>query len=72
MRKSGINPDIVTFNTLIEIHTMVGRLKDANRFLRMMLDAGCLPNHVTDTILDKLGKEMEKFRHQKTPSKGAD
>ncbi|XP_074263093.1 pentatricopeptide repeat-containing protein At4g01570 [Silene latifolia] len=65
MRTSGINPDVVTFNTLIEVHMKAGRLKDANKFLRMMLDAGCAPNHVTDTILDILGKEMEKSRQQK-------
>lgn len=65
MRTSGINPDVVTFNTLIEVHAKAGRLKDAHKFLRMMLDAGCSPNHVTDTILDHLGKEMEKSGHQK-------
>jgi len=31
----------------------------------MMLDAGCLPNHVTDTTLDFLAKEIEKLRYQK-------
>lgn len=72
MRNSGINPDIVTFNTLIEIHTKVGRINDAHKFLRMMLDAGCSPNHVTDTILDSLGKEMEKSKPQKASIKFTD
>ncbi|XVF33052.1 hypothetical protein REPUB_Repub17cG0135100 [Reevesia pubescens] len=65
MRNSGINPDVITYNTLIEVHTKAGRLKDAYKFLKMMLDAGCSPNHVTDTILDNLGKEIEKLRLQK-------
>ncbi|KAE8660550.1 Pentatricopeptide repeat-containing protein [Hibiscus syriacus] len=65
MRSSGINPDVITYNTLIEVHTKAGQLKDAYRFLKMMLDAGCSPNHVTDTILDNLGKEIEKLRLQK-------
>ncbi|XVE73590.1 hypothetical protein DITRI_Ditri11bG0130900 [Diplodiscus trichospermus] len=65
MRTSGINPDVITYNTLIEVHTKAGQLKDAYKFLRMMLDAGCSPNHVTDTILDNLGKEIEKLRLQK-------
>ena len=29
MTHDGINPDIVTFNTLIEVHTKAGRLRDA-------------------------------------------
>ncbi|KAK8630866.1 hypothetical protein V6N13_079637 [Hibiscus sabdariffa] len=65
MRSSGINPDVITYNTLIEVHTKAGQLKDAYRFLKMMLDAGCSPNHITDTILDNLGKEIEKLRLQK-------
>lgn len=65
MRNSGINPDVITYNTLIEVHTKSGQLKDAYRFLKMMLDSGCSPNHVTDTILDNLGKEIEKLRLQK-------
>ncbi|KAI4342815.1 hypothetical protein MLD38_027390 [Melastoma candidum] len=63
--KAGISPDVVTFNTLIEVHSKAGRLKDAYKFLKMMLEAGCSPNHVTDTILDFLGKEMEKTRYKK-------
>jgi hypothetical protein len=31
----------------------------------MMLDAGCTPNHVTDTTLDYLVKEIDKLRYQK-------
>ncbi|KAK6239614.1 hypothetical protein QUC31_005083 [Theobroma cacao] len=65
MRTSGINPDVITYNTLIEVHTKAGQLQDAYKFLKMMLDAGCSPNHVTDTILDNLGKEIEKMRLQK-------
>ncbi|XVF72902.1 hypothetical protein PTKIN_Ptkin12aG0158000 [Pterospermum kingtungense] len=65
MRSSGINPDVITYNTLIEVQTKAGQLKDAYRFLKTMLDAGCSPNHVTDTILDNLGKEIEKLRLQK-------
>ncbi|OMO82341.1 hypothetical protein COLO4_23076 [Corchorus olitorius] len=65
MKTSGINPDVITYNTLIEVHTKAGRLKDAYKFLKMMLDAGCSPNHVTDTILDNLGKEIDKLRMQK-------
>lgn len=65
MTKAGISPDVVTFNTLIEVHSKAGRLKDAYKFLKMMLDSGCSPNHVTDTILDFLGKEMEKTRYKK-------
>ena len=30
-----------------------------------MLDAGCIPNHVTDTTLDFLGKEIEKQRYER-------
>ncbi|TQD69630.1 hypothetical protein C1H46_044837 [Malus baccata] len=40
-------------------------LKDAYKFLKIMLGAGCTPNHVTDTTLDFLGKEIEKMRYQK-------
>ncbi|KAM1069237.1 hypothetical protein ACFX13_001207 [Malus domestica] len=65
MKSSGINPDVVTFNTLIEVHSKAGRLKDAYKFLKIMLGAGCTPNHVTDTTLDFLGKEIEKMRYQK-------
>ncbi|TYJ26809.1 hypothetical protein E1A91_A07G146800v1 [Gossypium mustelinum] len=65
MRSSGINPDVISYNTLIEVHTKAGQLKDAYRYLKMMLDAGCSPNHVTDTILDNLGKEIDKLRLQK-------
>lgn len=65
MRSSGINPDVVTFNTLIEIHAKAGQLKAAYKFLKLMLDAGCSPNHVTDTTLDFLGKEIEKLRYKK-------
>ncbi|XP_075485485.1 LOW QUALITY PROTEIN: pentatricopeptide repeat-containing protein At4g01570 [Primulina tabacum] len=65
MKTSGINPDVVTYNTLIQVHSKAGRLKDAYKFLKLMLDAGCAPNHVTDTILDFLGKEIEKVRYQK-------
>lgn len=63
--KTGINPDVVTYNILIEVHSKAGRLKEAYKFLKMMLDAGCSPNHVTDTILDYLGQEMEKLRYEK-------
>ncbi|KAG7013843.1 Pentatricopeptide repeat-containing protein, partial [Cucurbita argyrosperma subsp. argyrosperma] len=65
MRSSGINPDVVSFNTLIEVHSKAGRFKDAYKFLKMMLDSGCSPNHVTDTILDFLGREIEKARYEK-------
>ncbi|XP_010522872.1 PREDICTED: pentatricopeptide repeat-containing protein At4g01570 [Tarenaya hassleriana] len=65
MKRSGINPDVVSYNTMIQVHSKAGRLKDAYKFLKMMLDAGCSPNHVTDTILDYLGKEMEKSRFKK-------
>ncbi|RXI09087.1 hypothetical protein DVH24_023231 [Malus domestica] len=65
MKSSGINPDVVTFNTLIEVHSKAGRLKDAYKFLKIMLGAGCTPNHVTDMTLDFLGKEIEKMRYQK-------
>jgi pentatricopeptide repeat protein len=50
---------------LIEIHSKAGRVKDAYNFLKMMLDAGCTPNHVTDTTLDYLVKEIDKLRYQK-------
>lgn len=68
--KDGGYLDIVTFNTLIEVHSKAGRLKDAYKFLKIMLDAGCLPNHVTDTTLDFLGKEIEKLRYQKASIMG--
>lgn len=52
----------------------MGRLKDAYKFLKMMLDVGVPPNHVTDTTLDFLEKEIEKMRYQrasiKNPNKG--
>ncbi|CAA7013062.1 unnamed protein product [Microthlaspi erraticum] len=65
MKSSGINPDVVSYNTMIEVNSKAGRLKEAYKYLKVMLDANCLPNHVTDTILDYLGKEMEKLRFQK-------
>ncbi|KZV51698.1 pentatricopeptide repeat-containing protein-like [Dorcoceras hygrometricum] len=65
MKTSGIYPDVVTYNTLMEVHCKAGRLNEAYKFLKLMLDAGCAPNHVTDTILDFLGKEIEKVRYQK-------
>ncbi|KAM1069063.1 hypothetical protein TB1_001037 [Malus domestica] len=65
MKSSGINADVVTFNTLIEVHSKAGRLKDAYMLLIMMLKSGCTPNHVIDTTLDFLGKEIEKMRYQK-------
>lgn len=65
MKSNGINPDVVSYNTMIEVHSKAGKLKEAYKYLKMMLDANCLPNHVTDTILDYLGKEMEKSRFKK-------
>ncbi|VVB06358.1 unnamed protein product [Arabis nemorensis] len=65
MKSNGINPDVVSYNTMIEVNSKAGKLKEAYKYLRMMLDANCLPNHVTDTILDYLGKEMEKSRFKK-------
>lgn len=62
MRNSGINFDIVIFNIFIEIYIKVGRINDVYKFLRMMLDVGCLLNYVIDMILDFFGKEMEKFK----------
>ncbi|RXI07548.1 hypothetical protein DVH24_005321 [Malus domestica] len=56
MKSSGINPDVFTFNTLIEVHSKAGRQK---------MHISCTPNHVTDTTLDFLGKEIEKMRYQK-------
>ncbi|VYS61511.1 unnamed protein product [Arabidopsis thaliana] len=65
MKSNGINPDVVSYNTMIEVNSKAGKLKEAYKYLKAMLDAGCLPNHVTDTILDYLGKEMEKARFKK-------
>lgn len=65
MKSNGINPDVVSYNTMIEVNSKAGRLKEAYKYLKVMLDANCLPNHVTDTILDYLGKEMEKARFKK-------
>ncbi|GER45690.1 pentatricopeptide repeat, partial [Striga asiatica] len=65
MKAGGINLDVVTYNTLIEVHAKAGRVKDAYKVLRMMLDAGCAPNHVTDTILDFLESEIERLRYEK-------
>ncbi|CAH8294287.1 unnamed protein product [Eruca vesicaria subsp. sativa] len=65
MKSNGINPDVVSYNTMIEVNSKAGRLKEAYKYLKLMLDANCLPNHVTDTILDYLGKEMEKARFKK-------
>ncbi|KAM1069075.1 hypothetical protein ACFX15_000961 [Malus domestica] len=60
------------YNTLINALGKASRIdeqsrsaKDAYKFLKMMFDAGCTPNHVTDTTLDFLGKEIEKMRYQK-------
>ncbi|KAF8053335.1 hypothetical protein N665_1430s0012 [Sinapis alba] len=65
MKSNGINPDVVSYNTMIEVNSKAGRLKEAYKYLKVMLDANCLPNHITDTILDYLGKEMEKARFKK-------
>ncbi|XP_009111354.1 pentatricopeptide repeat-containing protein At4g01570 [Brassica rapa] len=65
MKSNGVNPDVVSYNTMIEVNSKAGRLKEAYKYLKVMLDANCLPNHVTDTILDYLGKEMEKARFKK-------
>ncbi|KAJ0265145.1 Pentatricopeptide repeat-containing protein [Hirschfeldia incana] len=65
MKSNGINPDVVSYNTMIEVNSKAGRLKEAYKYLKAMLDANCLPNHVTDTILDYLGREMEKARFKK-------
>ncbi|CAN8237801.1 unnamed protein product [Cochlearia groenlandica] len=65
MKSNGISPDVVSYNTMIEVNSKAGRLKEAYKYLKVMLEASCLPNHVTDTILDYLGKEMEKSRFNK-------
>lgn len=72
MTGSGINPDVVTYNTLIEVHAKSGNVKDAYKYLRKMLATGCSPNHVTDTILDFLGREIERQKYQKASIKRDD
>nr|GMC70755.1 pentatricopeptide repeat-containing protein At4g01570 [Ipomoea batatas] len=54
----------------VDVHSKAGRLKEAYKFLKIMLNAGCVPNNVTDTILDFLEKEIEKVRYQKASIKG--
>jgi pentatricopeptide repeat protein len=60
----GMKPDIVTFNTLININAKTGRLKESDKYLRRMIAEGIAPNHVTETIMIFLDKEIQKKRQQ--------
>jgi pentatricopeptide repeat protein len=57
-----MKPDVVTFNTLININAKAGRLKEADKYLRRMITEGIAPNHATETIMVFLHKEIEKKR----------
>ena len=35
MKDSGINPDVVIYNTLIEVQAKVGQLKQAYKFIKL-------------------------------------
>lgn len=46
MEENGVQPDITTYNTLINVFTRVGRLEEAENWLGKMKEAGVEPNVV--------------------------
>ncbi|KAI9072341.1 hypothetical protein K1719_045704 [Acacia pycnantha] len=51
MKEEGVEPDLVTYNTLIFGLSKAGRVKEAKKFLGIMADVGHFPDEVTYTSL---------------------
>jgi pentatricopeptide repeat protein len=57
MPKQGLNPNFVTYNTLISGFYKVGNCKEAIKLFKQMKDSGCVPDSITYTLMDGLCKE---------------
>jgi pentatricopeptide repeat protein len=57
MPKQGLNPNVVTYNTLIGGFCKVGNCKEAIKLFKQMKDSGRVPDSITYTLMDGLCKE---------------
>ncbi len=56
MSKERFNPDVVTWNSLIEAHCRASLITEALGLLKQMEDRGCTPSiHTYNIILNALG-----------------
>ena len=66
MQKKGLNPDVITYSTLIECFGKTNKVEMACRLFDEMLSVGCYPSIVTYSILldclEKYGKVEEAFK----------
>ena len=58
MPKQGLNPDVVTYNTLMNELCKMGNVKEAIKLFQQMKGSNVVPNVITySTLMDGLSKE---------------
>ena len=67
MTKKGIEPNVVTFNSLIAAMCKCGQSDNATRLLESMISSGISPDIITYTVLldglYKSGRSKEALNH---------